>query len=394
MVKLIKGLFYLAAAAFFVLVGTRQSSAAPASVTHYIITNDDVAGEDRINTSTFFTSGAGGALKVATSINLGGTGINGGYFGTPRVAVLESSKQNCVFLSNAFSGTIAGVSITTRKVSGDFAGSKTDAGTINGIGMVVNHSYLYASYTDSNTIGTFNVHSGCKLKFVGDISVEGLQGGVIDGMALHDTMLVVTYGDGSIESFNTSNGVPVSNADEQNSTGSKGGNTYPNSVDISQDGHYALFGDTATSTIIEVSDISSGALTPTLVYHLGSAISSSNILLSPDETLLYISNTQGDRITAAFFDSATGVLSAGCRSGLLKGYVTDWSYLGGLALARAAGTGSVVYAAEFGAPSSIAIVKVKSSGGVCTLKEAPDSPAQDGASSGLQSLGFYPPRKF
>ncbi len=260
--------------------------------------------------------------------------------------------------------------------------------------MAMNSQYLYASFTDSNTIGTFKVQPGCKLKFLSDITVGGLQGGTIDGMVLHGNMMVTTYGDGSIESFNISAGVPVSNGDEQNSTGSRGGNTYPNGIDITQDGHFAIFGDTATSTIVEVSDISSGKLTPTVVYHLGSAQSSSNIMLSPDETLLYISNTQGDRITAAFFDTGTGTLTKGCVSGTLKGYVTDWSYLGSLALQQTTGTGGTVYVAEFGGPSSIAEIKVTSAGGKCTLKESPKSPAPDPNSPGLLSIGAFPPRPF
>jgi DNA-binding beta-propeller fold protein YncE len=188
--------------------------------------------------------------------------------------------------------------------------------------------------------------------------------------------------------------VPVPNGDEQNSTGSRGGNTYPSGVDITQDGHYVIFGDTATSTVVEVSDISSGKLTPTVVYHLGNGISSSNILLSPDETLLYISNTQGDKITAAFFDKSTGKLSKGCVSGSLRGYVTDWSYLGSLALDETTGTGGTVYVAEFGQPSSIAEIKVTSAGGKCTLKEASASPVSDPNSPGLLSIGAFPPRPF
>src|SRR5208283_3105052 len=160
-----------------------------------------------------------------------------------------------------------------------------------------------ASFTDDSTIGTFQVKPGCKLSFVGDTAVGGLQGGTIDGMVLHGNIMVVTYGDGSIESFDISAGTPVSNGDEQNSTGySHGGNTYPSGVDITQDGHYTIFGDTSVSTVVEVSDISSGKLTPTVVYRLGKGINSSNILLSPDETLLYISNNQSGTITAAFFD--------------------------------------------------------------------------------------------
>jgi len=224
--------------------------------------------------------------------------------------------------------------------------------------------------------------------------VMGLQGGAIDGMVTHGNTMVTTYDDGSIESFNISAGMPVSNGDEQNSTGSHGGNAYPNGIDITQDGHYAIFGDTATSTIVEVSDISSGKLTPTIVYRLGNGISSSNIMLSPDETLLYISNTQGDRITAAFFDKSTGKLSKGCASNGLKGYVTDWSYLGALALETTTGTGGVVYVAEFGAPSSIGMVNVESAGGKCTMKESSKSPAADPNSQGLLSIGVFPPRPF
>jgi 6-phosphogluconolactonase (cycloisomerase 2 family) len=237
---------------------------------------------------------------------------------------------------------------------------------------------------------------GCKLKFVGDISVIGLQGGTIDGMVIRGNMMVASYGDGSIESFNISAGVPVSNGDEQNSTASHDGtsNTYPNGIDITQDGHYAVFGDTSPLTVVEVSDISSGKLTPTVVYHLGNGINSSNILLSPDETLLYISNNQGDRITAAFFDKATGKLSKGCASNSLKGYVKDWSYLGALALENMTGTGGMVYVAEYGSPSSIAEIKVMSTGTSCTLEELPKSPVSDPNSPGLLSIGSFPPRPF
>ena len=258
----------------------------------------------------------------------------------------------------------------------------------------MNTQYLYASFTDSNTIGTFQVQPGCSITFVGDITVGGLQGGVIDGMAVHGNMLVGTYDDGSIESFNIAGGTPVSNGDLQNSTGSHRGNTYPSGVDVTSDGHFAIFGDTSTSTVVEVSDISSGKLTPTVVYQLGKGISSSNIMLSPDETLLYISNTQGDKITAAFFDTSTGKLSKGCTSGNLKGYVTNWSYLAGLSLEKTTGTGGVVYVAEFGAPSSIGMIKVNSAGGKCTLKELPTSPVSDPNSPGLLSIGSFPPRPF
>jgi hypothetical protein len=205
---------------------------------------------------------------------------------------------------------------------------------------------------------------------------------------------VVTYGDGSIESFNVSNGTPVSNGDAQNSTGALAAAfaTYPTSVEITQDGHYALFGDTSTSNVIEVSDISSGKLAKTVP--LGHAINSSSILLSPDETMLYVSNTQGDKVSAAFFNSSTGQLTYGCSSGSLKGYVSNFSYLGSLALETNTGTGSVLYAAEYGTVSGIATMNVSVSSGTCTLTETASSPVNDPDSSGLLSIAAFPPRSF
>jgi sugar lactone lactonase YvrE len=359
---------------------------------HYLVTNDDIPPKISGGVS-FYTVGTNGALTFKKQV-VTGNGIAGGFFGADRINVLNNAKSQCIYASDAATGDVAGIVVSTLKLGGSAIGSTNDTGASNGIGLAMNGKYLYASFTDANTIGTFRVKAGCKLSFVGDLNVGGLQGGTIDGMAVHGNMLVATYGDGSIESFNISAGVPVSNGDRQNSTGSHGGNTYPNGIDITKDGHYALFGDTATSTIVEVSDISSGKLAKTVVYRLGSGISSSNIRLSPDETLLYISNTQGDRISAAFFDKSTGTLSKGCASGRLRGYVTDWSYLGGLALANNTGTGGVVYVAEFGGPSGIAMINVKSAGGKCTLQEAPKSPIADPNSPGLLSIGTFPPRSF
>jgi hypothetical protein len=117
-------------------------------------------------------------------------------------------------------------------------------------------------------------------------------------------------------------------------------------------------------------------------------------MLSPDETLLYISNTQGDRITAVFFDRGSGKLLKGCESNLLKGYSSGWSYLAGLGFASDTGNGHGVYVAEFGSPSSIAEVRVKASNGECSLAEAPGSPVPDTNSLGLLSIATFPPRSF
>jgi hypothetical protein len=379
-----------------VLIAGILAMSRPATAqTNYLVANDDQSGVVREGVS-FYTVGTNGELTRKKEVSTGGFGISGGYFGADRIRTLKNGSQGCVYSSEATTGDIVGIVVSTLTVGGSAKGSDTDGGTSNGIGLAMNSQYLYASFTDSNTIGTFTVQTGCSLTFLNDTPVAGLQGGVINGMAVHGNMLIATYTDGSIESFNISGGTPVSNGDEQYSsaTVNSQGATYPNSVDITKDGHYAIFGDTSTAVVAEVSDISSGKLTKTVVYNSKTSINSSNVMLSPDETVLYVANTEGDAVTAIFFDKTTGKLSPGCTSGAIKGLSANWSYLGGLALISQSGTGGGVYVAEFGAPSGIGIMRLKVSGGTCTLQEDPKSPVSDPTSPGLLSIGNFPPRSF
>jgi hypothetical protein len=337
-------------------------------------------------------------LTFQKSVNTTGLGIGGGFFGTPRLAMAPSSSAQCLYVSDAGSGDVAAINTQTQALVGTFQGSTNDVGTSNGIGIVVNQNYLYAGYTLSNTIATFSVGSGCQLSFLGDITVTPLNGGWISGMALNGNMLVVTYIDGSIQSFNTANGIPISNNDEQNSTGFASA-YFPDGVDITQDGHFAIFGDAAVTTTVEVSDLSSGKLAPTVMYILGTAtnaigpgVNSANVRLSPDESLLYIGNSQVGYVSAAFFNKSTGGVLAGCISPPLKNFYNPWSYVGSLQTRDTTGTGNVLYAAEFG--SSVGIINVTSTGSTCTLNEAAASPVSDDLSPGLLSIQVVPPRPF
>ena len=361
-----------------------------AAAQDYLLTNDD----SFTNGVSFYTVGAGGALTFSMELPGPGLGIGGGYFGMNRLAVLNSGSTQCIFASEAFTNDVLWIVPGAGVVGGSAAGSQADVGSANGIGLAANAQYVYASFSSSSTIATFQVQSGCALTFVSDLVVGGLNGGLIDGMALHGNMLIASYADGSIESFNIASGTPVSNGDKQSSTASAAGNTYPNGIDITQDGHFAIFGDTSTSDVVEVSDISSGKLTPTTVYRTHAGISSSNVLLSPDETILYISNTQGDVVTAVFFNKNTGQITRGCTSPTIRSYVTAWSYLGGMALQQITGNGGGVFVAEFGAPSSIAALNLTVNGTRCTLQEATGSPTTDDYSRGLLSIGRFPPRSF
>jgi 6-phosphogluconolactonase (cycloisomerase 2 family) len=356
------------------------------SGTEYIVTNDDLAPE-LLSTLTVFTVSPRGKITEQGKIGIG-LGILGGYFAAPRILATNVGGTDCVFASAAYFGEITGVAIDTQQVVGNFTGSATDSGFANGIGLAMNQSYLYAGYSTSGTIGTFSVAPDCSLSFIGDVTATGVNGGTPDGMALRGNLLVVTYEDGSMESFDAAAGLPVSNDDLQLSTGYATDNL-PDSVQITADGHYVIFGDDSTTTTVEVSDISSGSLTPTVVYNLGTAFNSNNILLSPDESLLYVTNNTSGQVTAAFFDAATGVLHPGCSSPTLKQFDNTWIYASGLGTASNTGTGQQVYVAEYGGPSSIGVVNVTSNGGQCTLKEDAHSPVTVEGASALMSFAVY-----
>ena len=371
------------------MAGVLATSALSAHATEYVFTNDDPG-------VSVFAVTPGGVLALQQQLQIGGFGNVAGFFGANRISVLDSGNQQCVYASAASTGEIAGIVVSTLTVAGSASGSPTDSGAANGIGLAMNSQYLYASFTSSNTIGTFQVQPGCSLTFVADVSGAGLAGGMINGIAIRGNIMIATFTDGSIESFDISAGTPVSNGDEQYSSATLSSTdaTYPNSIDITSDGHYAIFGDTSTLGVVEVSDISSGKLMPTVVHTTKATISSSNVMLSPDETLLYAINTQGATVSAMFFDKKTGKLSGGCTSGQLTGESANWSYLAGLGLISETGNGGGVYVAEFGTPSGIAMVTLNSSGGNCSLQEAPSSPFADPNSAGLLSIGTFPPRSF
>ena len=356
----------------------------------YVITNDDTVP----NGVSFYTIAEAGQLTFAFEVPGPGYGSYGGYFGMLRLATVNSGDTQCIFASDAYTNDVFWIVPGSVFAGGSVLGSQSDIGSTNGIGLAANAHYVYAGFSTSSTIATFQIQSGCALTFLGDTEVNGLNGGFIDGMAMHGNLLIATYADGSIESFNAASGIPVSNGDKQRSTASAGGETYPNGIDITQDGRFAIFGDTSSSEVVEVSDMSSGKLGRTTVHRAHSGISSSNVLLSPDETVLYISNTQGAVVTAAFFNKNTGQITRGCTSARLKNYVQGWTYLGSLALQQTTGNGGGVYVAEFGRPSSIAILNLTVNGTTCILRETPESPILDDFSVGLLSIGRFPPRPF
>jgi 6-phosphogluconolactonase (cycloisomerase 2 family) len=350
-----------------------------------------------------FLKTSGTQLLNLNSVLTGGFGIQGGFFGTQRVTSLPSLTAPCLYVSDAGTNDIAAVSLLGQQLMGTFSASQTDDGSTNGIGLAVSSQYLYASFTASATIATFSLQGNCGLTFLGDISAVGLQGGSVSGMAVNGNILVVAYGDGSIQSFNVSNGIPVSNGDLQNSTGysSSKSRPMPSGVDITQNGGYAIFGDVGPTATVEVSSLASGKLATTVVYLVGPVVDAGSIRLSPDQHLLYISSSESGKIIAIFFNATTGVVTRGCISSTLNGF-NSRPWLGSVATRDTSGTGNVLYVAEFGrdylevnhGPSSaIGILTITSTGTTCNLREASGSP-QLLPFPGSLSIGVYPPRPF
>jgi hypothetical protein len=375
---------------------------APARGNRYVVTNDDNAASG--NTITVYRA-AGTAtaptLKLLTTLVTGGLGDGDGYLAGQQQAFVAHGSDLCLFISDAGSADIAAFNVKTQTLAGNFRGSFNDNfNSPFGISLLPspNGKLLYAGFRFVNNLATFKIGAGCTLTFVSDVQGFGSQGGEFDGMAAHGDILVVGYADGSIESFNMAHGTPVSNHDKQNSSGFGGG--FPAGVQITRDGHFAVFGDaTSFSTEVEISDISSGKLTPTVDYggrnhsngSLGPGLNSNTAVLSSDEKHIYVSNNFSGQVTVLNFDANTGLVTPGCISSPLRGFGQSFNATGQLAEAGATDAGDVLWVAEDGngSPSGVGIVALTFSGSGCTAAESDKSPVGDSNSTILKSLTAF-----
>jgi hypothetical protein len=371
----------------------RPGWAQDATAKRYLITNDN----STPNTVTFYEIVGPPTAPTLQFLTAAGTG----YSGSGDIALNKAAKlivvtkvgnDACAYASNIDSNNITGFVIPKQQYAGTFSsGSTSDVGLR---GLASNGTYLYANFSSANSIATFQTTAGCGLSFVGDYSTKSA--GPVSDMALQGNMLVVTFGDGYIESFNTSAGMPVSNGDLQPPAG-ESQFLFPDGVDISKGGDYAVFADTGGSTAVEVSAILSGNLTPPRLYNsLGTGTDSTNVMLSPSDTLLYITDQKSAQVTAARFKPANGAVSFDCISPALVG---SFVVPGNLALETTSGTGDVVFVAQGDADSmggnEIGALAVTVTPGTCTLTGLPSGyPVSVSGAFGLQSIAVYPPRPF
>jgi hypothetical protein len=376
-----------------------------AATPKYVITNDDNFNA-AANTASIYSIGTGGTLTLVKTISTGGTGAGGGYFATPRVNVLRSTRQNCAYVGDAYAaggfgvgpGDVAAIDMSSLSLAGTFPGFPLDVGGGFGISLAETPTgtFLFAAYAGSGTIVSYKQEAGCKLKLLSELITVGARDGAVDGMKVtpNGKTLIVGYSDGSIGSYkiNSTTGAVTLIARYLVTDGGFAGG-----VDITKNGKWALFGDAASSPTVEVAPIhANGSLGPTVGYSgIGAGSNSNSVWLSPDETLVYVSNNSSGTIAAAPFNAATGVINtaSACTSAVLKNFGNPWFFLGGIATGSTATTGSPLYAAEFGNPSSIGIVRVKK-GPPCVLTETSTSPASDSSSPALLTIGVDPPRPF
>jgi hypothetical protein len=322
-------------------------------------------------------------------VGTGGTGGNPFIPEAKTIVVAAAGGTKCAFVANGGSDSISGIQIANQPVlKGTFSASTKDVALS---GLATSPTFLYASYADSYSIAAFQMSEGCQLSFAGDVAAKGIFGGYVLGMALHGSILVVAYGDYSIESFNVSGGIPVANGDLQIASGRASG-LYPVGVDITKNGQYAVFSDNGGPTAVEVSNISSGKLEPPVLFTgLGPGTNATSILISPNDNLAYLADALNAQVTAVRISETTGKATFDCISSPLKG---SGNSLTNLALDTTIGTGEVVFAVET-YPSSIGMLSVATPFlKACTLTETAGSPVSDPDSSSLRSIAVYPPRTF
>jgi hypothetical protein len=378
------------------------------AATNYVITNDDNQYPNG-NSASIYSIGSGGALSLVTTIPTGGYGRGGGYYAAGRVNVLRSKTQNCAYIGDAVGpnnsrpGDVASIDMSTLKLVGTYPGTALDSGALWGIGLAENPAgtFLFAAYSTSGTIATYAQAADCVLKYRSEVITIGANVGSVDGMRVtpNGKYLIVAYSDASIGSYaiNPKTGVLTLVARYLVAD-----SALASSVDITADGKWVLFGTNSFGTggEVEVAPIhADGALGATVGYiPIGQGENSSNAWLSPDETLIYISDNSSGQITAVPFDAKTGVInkSAACTSAVLKNFNSTWQALGSVTTRGLTKLGSPLYAGEWSYthPGGIAIVDVSVKGGACTLTETADSPVADPVSDFLMTVGVDPPREF
>jgi len=381
------------------------------------------------NTVTVFPV-SGFALATPASYTTFGNGVPGQDGGAEQV-VASYSSVNCLYVSDANgsvpfpNGDIASFVIngpSTVFVANTIDPSAT-GGPNKGIPLAVDRRtgfpYLFAGFTSSNEIAFFKINpSTCQPFWSSSTTAVGVSGAPLEALAVSAAgphILIATYADGSIQSFKVGGGVLIPTGPPFQSTGFTTQFGVPDGIDITANGKFAIFGDRNSIAEVEVSKIMpSGALTPTVDYggpanasgvNLGPGVGAENVWISPGvmagNNYVYVSNNLSRQVTTIKLAPAAGIVTA-IPSTTCTGLFTNptnlnntsgWMFNAGIQTEQTTGTGGVIYVAEFGTPSSVAVLKVQNTG--CTREAVPfGSPFTDPASNAATGVAVFPPRPF
>ena len=402
----------------------------------YVYVNDNNPSSGGLNTATGYAIVPGPALSIVSGSGFATTSTGYGAFPAPnqQVAISYSSSQNCLFVSDplgnsAFpTGDFAAFLINTSNGSLTLVGNFNDPSNTGGANKLlplaidrrVGFVYLFAAFTGEGKIAFYKINTAtCQAFWSTSTPAVGLSGAPVVSMAVSKAgphVLVVSYGDGSIQSFKIGGGILTPLA-KFNSTGFTSQSGRPQSVDITKNGKYAVFGDAQSGVAeVEVAQIMSptGTLAPTVDYggpavasgiNLGPGLDSQNVWLSPALVLgnfyLYITNNGSGQVTTARINQTTGVVSnAGvCTAGFTNPTTLAplaWSRAAGLHTTKTTAAGVDLVVAEDGTPSSVALLAIQNASG-CT-KEVTSSPFVDPFSNftftGLESIDVFPSRPY
>lgn len=415
---------------------------AAAHAQRWVYVNDN-NGNPNLNTVTGFLNVPAATLarpfvgEPAAGWPTGGTGLVN-YYAAKNQAIWKLGTppgKACLFVSDPApsagfpAGDIAVFTVNT--VTGvlvpaappRYASPGANNGTTAGIQLAAGAKTLYAAYTTSNTIVVWKVTwngTNCLLKFGTQIAAVGLHGGSVDGMSeSHNySTLVVAYADGSVQSFSTPGyGIAAAPcAGPIITTGFTDGNGgVAAGVDITANSGFAIFGDASAVTELEISPLPITCATLTTDYggtivasatNLGPGVSSNNVWLSPNGLFIYVANNSSGQITTATFAQPVVTGQAGVfpnppctplHTNPTALRAATWAFDAGIQTSLTVGTGTRLYVAEYGNPSSVALLKVDAAG--CT-EEFALSPFVDPNSNftpngfGAIALNAWPLRPF
>lgn len=276
----------------------------PASAQQYIVTNDNAFGST--NSATVLKVSTSGQVKVLQTYTTGGPAAGGAFFALTGVASARVGTNTCVFVSNGGNSTIAAFTLnTTTGALTTVAGSPFSYGAsgaqTSGIGLAVAaNKFLYAGNTISTSISAIRISSTCALKGLKTYTVAGPPDGL--KVTPNGKTLIAAYL-GQVDSFqiNATTGA-LTEVGPIVAQGTSAG------VEISCDSSTAYIGDAGTEIQIEVYSIgSSGQLTLLNNFTDTHGDNSNGVVLSPDGSTLYVSNTMSNQVSALTTSTGGGL---------------------------------------------------------------------------------------